>query len=119
MSASHMSTQQWQSFETRMRHRRVERCLRRAEAALEAGHEAVAREAIAEAKQLDGNTPDFETLKSTVEDRLEAAAATAAAEVAAAESALRQQRLRRAVVAAGLGLLMFGASAAVVYRAAG
>ena len=102
-----------------MRHRRVERCLLRAEAALEAGQEAVAREAIAEATQLDGNTPDFEALRSAVEERLEAAAAAAAAETAAAESAARQQRLRRSVVAAGLGLVMFGASAAVVYRASG
>ena len=34
--SSHTATHQWQSFEFRMRHRRAERCLLRAEMALEA-----------------------------------------------------------------------------------
>jgi hypothetical protein len=53
---SHTSTEQWQSFEVRMRRRRAERCLLRADVALEAGFPADARDALDEAKRL-GATP--------------------------------------------------------------
>lgn len=105
-----------------MRQRRLERCLIRAEAALEAGEEAAARDAIDEAKQLDHNSPDLETIRASLEQRRLAAAAAAAVEMAEiADAAQRQhrQRTRRAVVAAGLGLTLFGGSAAIIYRAAG
>jgi len=122
MSASHISTQQWQSFEGRMRQRRLERCLLRAEAALEAGEEAAARDAIDEAKQLDHRAPDLDSIRVAITQRQAAARAAAAAEMAAiADASQRQQRqrTRRAVAAAGLGLALFGGSAAVIYRATG
>jgi hypothetical protein len=118
MSASHISTHQWQSFETRMRQRRVERCIVRAEAALETGYEAAAVDAIAEAKLLDPSVPDIDAIRATVEERRRAAAAAAAAEIAAVEGAVRRRRARQSVVAAGLGLALFGGSAAIMYRAA-
>jgi hypothetical protein len=63
---SHTSTHQWQSFEVRMRSRRAERCVLRAETALEAGLEEEARSALAEARTLNPDTPDIESLRSAV-----------------------------------------------------
>jgi hypothetical protein len=61
---SHVSTSEWQSFEIRMRRRRAERCVRRAEEALAAGNEAVAAAALAEARDLSPlDTPDLATLQ--------------------------------------------------------
>ena len=51
--ASHISTAEWQSFEMRMRRRRAQRCLLRAEVALEAGFADDAGEALEEARRLD------------------------------------------------------------------
>lgn len=73
---SHTATQQWQSFEVRMRYRRAERCLLRAEAALEAGLEDEARAALDEARTLNSETPDFESLRATVHERQEIAVAS-------------------------------------------
>jgi hypothetical protein len=59
---SHTGSQQWQSFEMRMRHRRVERCLLRASVAFEAG---VLEEAITyldEARQLEPHNPQVDEL---------------------------------------------------------
>ena len=61
---SHTSTNQWQSFEMRMRRRRAERCVLRAEVALEAGFPEEAREALEEARRLDCSTPDFDALSA-------------------------------------------------------
>lgn len=61
---SHTSTEQWQSFEVRMRRRRVERCLVRAQVALEAGFEDDAQAALAEARQLDSSAPDLPALQA-------------------------------------------------------
>ena len=66
---SHTSTEQWQSFEIRMRYRRAERCVVRAEAALEAGMEEEARAALAEARTLNSVAPDLESLRATVQTR--------------------------------------------------
>jgi tRNA uridine 5-carboxymethylaminomethyl modification enzyme len=49
-ATSHISTAEWQSFELRMRHRRAQRCLLRAEVALEAGFPGDARAALDEAR---------------------------------------------------------------------
>ena len=67
--STHTSTQQWQSFETKMRHRRAERCLANAEAALEAGLERDARAALAEAKALKPESPEFEQLRESIRQR--------------------------------------------------
>ena len=68
-ATSHTSSEQWQSFEIRMRHRRAERCLLRAEIALEAGLEADARIALDEARALNPAAPDFETLRTRIAER--------------------------------------------------
>ena len=53
----------------RMRQRRVERCVQRAELAFEAGNEQAAREAIEEARVLDPSAPEFESLRAVVAER--------------------------------------------------
>jgi hypothetical protein len=68
-TSSHVSTTEWQSFEVRMRRRRAERCLLRAEAALESGLEHEAYEALDEARRLASDTPDLETLRARVRER--------------------------------------------------
>ena len=50
----------------RMRRRRAERCVLRAQVALEAGFPEDAREALDEARRLDSSTPAFETLCAAV-----------------------------------------------------
>ena len=57
VTGSHTSTPQWQSFEVRMRHRRAERCLVRANLAFSAGNFAEARAAIDEAKEAAADFP--------------------------------------------------------------
>ena len=64
---SHTSTEQWQSFEMRMRRRRAERCRLRAMLALQAGFPGDARVALEEARLLDSSIPDFETFAATIE----------------------------------------------------
>lgn len=64
---SHTSTVQWQSFEVRMRQRRAERCLLRAEVALEAGFPDDARVAVDEARFLDPCLPGLDELEQRIE----------------------------------------------------
>ena len=85
---THTSTQEWQSFEIRMRRRRAERCLLRAEIALDAGFENDARAALDEARRLDWQSPDFDSLKARIDQRR------------AAEAAQRNGRRRVAYLAA-------------------
>jgi hypothetical protein len=92
---THTSTEQWQSFEIRMRHRRAERCLLRAEAALDAGLEAEARTALDEARSLRPGTPSFEELLTAARGRREAA-----------DAGRRRQRTRRGAVVAAAGLVV-------------
>src|SRR5687767_2743193 len=66
---THTTTQQWQSFEIRMRHRRAERCRLRAELAIDAGLPDDAREALDEAKRLQPELPGL----SSTEERLASA----------------------------------------------
>jgi hypothetical protein len=65
--AGHTTSGEWQSFELRMRRRRVERLVLRAEAAAEAGFIDEAREAIDEARRLEPSFPDV----ARVEERLQ------------------------------------------------
>lgn len=60
----HAATEEWLSFEARMRRRRVGRCLLRADLALDDGLPADARIAIDEARQLDSECPELEELES-------------------------------------------------------
>lgn len=86
---SHTSTHQWQSFEGRMRYRRAERCVLRAQTALEAGMEEDARAALAEARALNADTPDLESMRAAVLQRRAVAIASS-----------RRERARRAAVLA-------------------
>ncbi len=61
MAQSHTATDQWQSFELRMRRRRIERCVLRAGAAFDEGIFDAALEAIEEAAHLD---PYDESIKA-------------------------------------------------------
>lgn len=66
-SAAHTATDQWQSFELRMRRRRVERLLTRAAEACQTGREDAAREALAEIEQLSPFEPRLTELHAQVE----------------------------------------------------
>jgi hypothetical protein len=94
---SHTSTRQWQSFELRMRRRRVDLCLQRAQGAIAAGRMDAARFAVEEAQRLD---PEHE------------AAAALAAHLPAllARANARRARSRRMTAAAALfmGLSVLG-----------
>ena len=65
---SHLATPQLQSFETRMRARKAERCIQRAENAIDNGAIAEADSALAEARELD---PAHDRLQE-LSDRLDA-----------------------------------------------
>jgi hypothetical protein len=99
---THTSTQEWQSFEIRMRRRRAERCLLRAEVALDAGFEDDARLALDEARRLDWQTPDFDSLKARLVQRR------------AAQAAERNGRRRRVYIAAALLAVMAAGGALVL-----
>lgn len=71
----HTATDQWQSFEVRMRRRRVERCLIRAEIALEAGVVDDAREALEEARLLDPHSPRIAAIEQGLDKVPDAAEA--------------------------------------------
>ena len=63
MERTHTSTQQWQSFEVRMRQRRIERCLLRAALALDEGRPDDAREPLEEVRRLEPSSPDLAALE--------------------------------------------------------
>ena len=103
---THTATQQWQSFEMRMRRRRAERCALRAEVALEAGFPDDAREALDEARRLDPSVADFDALQAVVVER----------EALRREQRAQETRRRRRLgVAAGV-LLAAGAGAWMITR---
>jgi hypothetical protein len=93
LSASHTSSEQWQSFERRMRERRAERCLRQAHTALTSGRISDARRACAAAREMDPTLPalralegDIETLSARRRHRILAPAAVCSAALALAAS---------------------------------
>src|SRR5688500_20219266 len=69
VEASHTETDQWQSFEGRMRRRRAERCVARASTALDAGLIEDARQAWSEAKDLDPTLPALSALETGIAQR--------------------------------------------------
>jgi hypothetical protein len=99
MAESHVATTEWQSFEIRMRKRRAERCLLRADVALEAGFVEDAREALEEARRLD---PESSGLAS-IEQRVAGADAAARALVA-------NRRRRVLTSAAAVAFVVLGGS---------
>jgi hypothetical protein len=60
---AHTSTPQWQTFETRMRQRLVERCLRGASAAIDANAPDAAKAFLAEARVICPGHPEIDTLE--------------------------------------------------------
>ncbi len=94
---SHTGTQQWQSFEIRMRRRRAERCRIRAEFAIEAGCLDDAREALDEARRLQPELPEL----TVIEQRL----ADARVQVAAPVEVRRRTGARRLAAVASLALV--------------
>jgi hypothetical protein len=65
--ASHTATGEWQSFEVRMRRRRAERLLLRADVALESGFLDDARAAVAEARRLSSGLPEIAEMEARIE----------------------------------------------------
>ena len=63
---SHIATEEWQSFELRMRRRRAERMLLHAEAALDAGCPDEARAALDEARRLSPALPSLDDLEARI-----------------------------------------------------
>lgn len=106
-ASSHTATEQWQSFEIRMRHRRAERCVLRAEVALEAGFDEDARAALDEARRLNSRSPDFDTVRAAVAERL------------AADLAWRRAMKRHRLSRIGAAALLFLTIGAGVFWAAG
>ena len=64
----HTATEQWQSFEMKMRRRRVERCLIRASVAIETGLLEDARQAIDEIRRLQPDEPGLQQLTAALAD---------------------------------------------------
>ena len=98
---SHTASQQWQSFEIRMRRKRVDRCVLRAAVAIDAGILEDAREALEEVERLDPYEPAIEPLRAKLaaaESRAAARARTAVVEGARPEGLV----LNPAVPAASL-----------------
>ena len=93
LAASHVSTAEWQSFEMRMRRRRAQRCLLRAEVALEAGFVEDARAALDEARILHAPPEEIARIEGSI-----------AAAAMPAETPVRRTRWRRVAVAAGFGI---------------
>lgn len=104
---THTSTQQWQSFEIKMRHRRAERCVARAEEALVTGREEEARAALAEARALNSAAPSFEDLLAAARRRQAAAAAA------------KRARQQRTMAAAIIVLALAAGSMAIWLRTSG
>ena len=69
--AAHTSTDQWQSFEMRMRQRRIVRLLLRAQIAHEAGCDDEAREALEEAERLNAHAPGLAEMRAVLETQPE------------------------------------------------
>ena len=67
---AHTSTPQWQTFETRMRGRLVERCLRGASAAIEANAPDAAKAFLAEARVIYPGHPEIDALEEQLVSRL-------------------------------------------------
>src|SRR5262245_34931094 len=75
---SHTATGEWKSFEVRMRRRRAERLVARADAAATAGDMEEARSSLEEALGLWPGAPGLTDVQRTLETRRVAAAPTAA-----------------------------------------
>jgi hypothetical protein len=103
--ASHIATEEWQSFELRMRHRRAERMLARAEAALDNGHFEDASAAVDEAR---GLCPSLAALDDV--------AAKVARASARAQTQPIASRVRRSFAVAA-GLVLVAASGVIGWRA--
>jgi len=101
--ASHIATEEWQSFELRMRRRRAERLIVRAEAALQNGSLEDAGSAIEEARALCPSLPSIDELQTKI------------ARASERKPAVRARVRRTLAIAAGL--VMVVSSSAIGWRA--
>lgn len=102
--ASHTATGEWQSFEIRMRRRRAERLVLRAEVAAEAGCLDDARASLEEARTLWPNAPGLGDLHQKIQSA-----------TAAAVGLQLQPPSRWKETAAAVGAMLFIASAAYIF----
>jgi hypothetical protein len=100
VAKSHTATEQWHSFEVRMRYRRAERCRLRAEVAIEAGFFDEAREALEEARRLQ---PDLPALALSEERLIVAESAPRGAVAAAPRARHRLTAATSMALALGIG----------------
>ena len=121
MTGSHTGSQEWQSFEVRMRQRRVERCLLKADVAVEAGFAADAREALEEARCLSPFAPELRDLERRIASLESAPVAVldeereAAPSLPEADGAQTPRNERRWMPVAATALLLLGAGALSVW----
>jgi hypothetical protein len=123
--SSHTNTGEWQSFEVRMRRRRVERLIVRAETALADGNTDEVREALEEARRLAPGVPQIAALEQALETapvdlplvtiEPEAIDVELVPEVLAEPAAARHPGRRIALAAAAVLAMAVGAGAAWVY----
>ena len=90
---SHTATEQWQSFEIRMRRRRVERCVLRASVAIDAGVLEDARGALEEVERLDPHEPAIKPLRARLvaAESRPAGSASEAATIAPSSGVIRHR----------------------------
>jgi hypothetical protein len=124
---SHVNTGEWQSFEVRMRRRRVERLIVRAETALADGNTDQVREALEEARRLAPGVPQIAALEQALESVpvdlalapidapvVDSLAIDPSLEILAAHPTNRR-RHRRTLAAAAVLTIAIGGAAAWVY----
>lgn len=103
--ASHTSTGEWKSFEIRMRRRRAERLVARADAAVKGGRVTDAREALHEARRLAPDLPQIIAVERSIDAFQDRARAKQLA------------RPRGASVYAAIAALLVGATAGAAWWA--
>lgn len=103
--ASHTSTGEWKSFEIRMRRRRAEHLVVRAEAAAEAGCFDDAREALQEARRLAPDLPQLTAAEHSIQELQNAARVK------------RQPRPREASLYAAIAVVLMAGTAAGIWTA--
>ena len=106
---SHTSTQEWQSFEMRMRRRRMERCVIRARLALDEGMIDIAREAIDEARTLGGDGGEVAVLANRLHVMETTGPLSMPNTVVEGPAALERERPRWRALGAAAALILLSA----------
>jgi hypothetical protein len=103
--ASHAGTTEWQSFEMRMRQRRVDRLLLRADVAVEAGCVDEARECLAEVRSLTPNFPGLAEAEKRLREYSEVDPAVPIDSVASTDPVASASRRKILAIAASIGIV--------------